>query len=166
MKKNKFQIFLIITILILIGVLIFFNEKRKNEFELVEAEAKEILKLINQAGEKALESEKARPKPVSYGVFFDFDKAILFADKNENKIFDDNAIDQYILNEKVRLNQKRIVYYIPYQENIEFCDSNGWCFDDIHPTVLISDIKTGRAIEFRFTQRNGKIELQEVVDQY
>jgi len=150
----------------LIGVLIFFNQKRKNEFELVQAEAKEILKLINQAGEKALESKKARPKPVAYGIFFDFDKAILFADKNENKIFDYNAIDQYILNENIRLNEQRIVYYLPYKESIEFCDVSRQCFDDIHPTVLISDIKTGRAIEFRFTKRNGKIELQEVVDQF
>jgi len=166
MRKNWFQIFVIMIILILIGVLIYFSEKRKNDFELAQNEAKKIMKLINQAGEQALEAEKARPEPVSYGVFFNFEKAILFADENKNKAFDDEIISEYQLHENVKLNAQRIVYYIPHTEQIEFCDQTGQCFDDNHPTVQIADIKTGRALEFRFTKRNGKIELQEVVDQY
>ncbi len=129
-------------------------------------ESKEIMKLINKAGESALQAEKARPRPVAFGVFFNFNKAILFADENENKAFDDEIISEYHLIENIRLNQERIVYYIPHQQQIEFCDQSGQCFDDNHPTVQIADIKTGRALEFRFTKRNGKIELQEVVDQF
>ena len=85
MKKNWFQIFVIIVIIALIGVLIFYSQKRKQEFELVKNEANEILKLINQAGEAAQTAEVARPRPIAYGVFFDLEKAVLFADENENR---------------------------------------------------------------------------------
>ncbi|MFZ5365254.1 MAG: hypothetical protein ACOZBH_03635 [Patescibacteria group bacterium] len=166
MKKNVFQIFIVAIIIILIGVLISFSQKRKPQFELVKSEAKQILKLIDRAGDLALEAEKAAPNPLAYGIFFNFDRAILFADKNENKIFDDEIISEYQLKENIRLNQAKIVYYIPHKKDIEFCDQSGQCHGDLHPTVGIADIKTGRAMEFRFEQKTGKVELREVVDSY
>jgi len=163
-QVSKFQWFLITVIIILIAVFIIFSQKRKQEFELVKNQADQVLDLIYQAGEKAQTAEKARPRPFAYGLFFNFDKVILFADENENRIFDDKIISEYKLDENIRLNQKSAVFYIPYQKNIAFCDHKGECFEKQYYYVLISDIKTGRAMEFRFEHKNGKVVLQEVVN--
>lgn len=166
MRKNLFQIFVIIVIIALIGILIFYSQKRKHEFELVKGEANEILKLVNQASEAVQKTEVAGIHPKAYGVFFGLEKAVLFADENENRIFDDQIFAEYNLHENVKLNPLTSVFYIPYQQEIDFCGQGGECSLNRYHYLKISDIKTGRAMEMRFDHKTGGIELREVVDKY
>lgn len=164
MKKNFFKIFIIAIIIILIGVLIFFSQKRKSEFELVKGDAHEVMKLINEAAEYVEKAEQGNAGHSWYGVYFGIEKAILFSDLNQNKKMDELAILEYNLSENVYLNPERTIFYLPDYELVRFCDTDGICTNEPHHSVIISDTQTGRAMEIRIEHKTGKMELREVVD--
>jgi len=168
MKRSKiFTIFIIVVILILIGVAIFFSQKRKNEFELVKSEANEILKIINRAAEEVEKAEKDQAEDYWYGIKFEMNKVFVFADRDQSKTFDKKDKDiiiEYNLQENIVLNPERTLFYLPNYNLVYFCDPNAECEKDAYHSVTISDITTGRAMEFRIEHKTGRIELREVVD--
>ena len=164
MKRKFLQIFIIAIIVILIGVLIFFSQKRKSEFELVKSDAHEVMKLINEAAEYVEKAEQGTAGHSWYGVYFGLEKAVLFSDFNQNKKMDEPALLEYNLSENIYFNPERIVFYLPDYELVRFCDTEGICMNEAHHSVTISDTQTGRAMEIRIEHKTGKMELREVVD--